>query len=408
MGAVPLDHLNRHLLAKQHLDSATKGTDVVQVVRDICALHATSPTSPYVSLWSRMRGLRRRDVHHALYESKGLARILCMRSTVHIVPSDELPIFFQATKDRLQRSFLRQARQWLIRSGLCIEGEEERMLQRLQQQVLDALTERWPSTVAELGQQVPELTARVKYAPDKPYGGEFSLGSRLVPGLCTLGLLVRGRPRGTWRSNLHTYAPLPRWLPNLRLDALTPQEARAALVRGYLAAFGPATFEDIAWWCGFSKAETRRALSAVSNDIIEKEIDHIPGQHLMLARDDHTLQQSAPCAEPIINLLPRLDPYVMGYRDRRRFLDPERHDKVFDRSGNAFATVWLDGRIVGVWQLRDTALTVLVWQDVPEDVLDAEARLMGGFLGYDDTPVVVSPYPEHSRVKNPFSITTGE
>jgi hypothetical protein len=190
----------------------------------------------------------------------------------------------------------------------------------------------------------------VPYSEDKPYAGTFSLGSRIVPGMCTLGLLVRGAPRGSRRSNLYAYAPLAAWLPGVDLDAMAPDEAQVRLVRRYLAAFGPATVEDVAWWAGFVKREARRALSALGDEVAEVEVDGLGGGHLMLAADVQRLRAAPPGPGPAVNLLPALDPYIMGYRDRCRFLVPERYDRVFDRAGNAFATAWVDGRVMGVWR----------------------------------------------------------
>ena len=48
--------------------------------------------------------------------------------------------------------------------------------------------------------------------------------------------------------------------------------------------------------------------------------------------------------------LPVLDPYVQGYRDRDRFVDPSRFGLVYDAGGNATATLVHRGRIIGVWQ----------------------------------------------------------
>jgi hypothetical protein len=60
--------------------------------------------------------------------------------------------------------------------------------------------------------------------------------------MCTLGLLVRTRPQGTWCSNLHEYAVLSNWLPEVHLESITLQEAQVWLVCRYLIAFGPASF----------------------------------------------------------------------------------------------------------------------------------------------------------------------
>ncbi|MCP4251193.1 MAG: winged helix DNA-binding domain-containing protein, partial [bacterium] len=54
-----------------------------------------------------------------------------------------------------------------------------------------------------------------------------------------------------------------------------------------------------------------------------------------------------------VTALPLLDPYVQGYRDRGRFLDPTRHAFVYDGGGNATATLVRRGRIIGVWQLTE-------------------------------------------------------
>lgn len=406
MGIRPVtpDQVNWFLLSKQHLAPETRGDDVVQVVEDICALHATSALTPYLSLWSRVKGFSRQQLDAELYENRRLVRVISMRRTLHIVPSEKLPVFFQATKKQVQRHFPRQARGLLVQAGLCKEGEEAEALERLHQRIAEILADRGPSTVSEMSELVPELKIKVKYNVDKPYAGEFSLGSRIVPGMCILGLLVRAKPRGSWRSTLHEYAPLAVWLPDVDLESLTPDEAQARLVRSYLAALGPATLEDIAWWSGFSKEETRRALSALDDEIVETEIEGLGGGYLMLATDHQQLQETQLGPEPTVNLLPSPDPYLMGYRDRRRFLAPEHYEKVFDRAGNAFATVWVNGRAVGVWRELEAAIELLLWQDVENEALMTEAQRLGRFLSGEDVEVVVKPYPPGTYVKNPFTL----
>jgi hypothetical protein len=186
----------------------------------------------------------------------------------------------------------------------------------------------------------------------KPYEGTFSLGSRLMLTMGVLGLLVRARPRGTWRSNLYEYAALSDWLPDVDPESVTPQEARAWLVRRYLAAFGPATLDDVQWWTGFSKGETEEALGALKPAAEEVTIEGLGDGCLMLAEDAQRLRDFAQPDVPYVFLLPGLDPYIMGYRDRGRFLAAEHRAKVFDRAGNAMPTVWVNGRVVGAWGQR--------------------------------------------------------
>ena len=72
----------------------------------------------------------------------------------------------------------------------------------------------------------------------------------------------------------------------------------------------------------------------------------------MLTDDAQRLRDFAAPDAPYVFLLPVLDPYIMGYRDRRRFLAPEHRAKVLDRAGNAVPTVWVNGRVVGAWGQR--------------------------------------------------------
>ncbi len=170
---------------------------MVQVTRDIVALHATAATGPYLSLWSRVPDFQRQALEDALYERRELVRVHCMRMTVHAVPSDEVPFFFQAYAERHASAEFRGWESLLVQAGMCQEGEAEALLKKLHRRVLDVLTEKGPSTVRQISQAVPELKTKIRHDVGKPYEGAFSIGSRLMLTMSVLGLLVRARPRGT-------------------------------------------------------------------------------------------------------------------------------------------------------------------------------------------------------------------
>jgi uncharacterized protein YcaQ len=413
MITVSLTQVNQFLLRRQHLAAEAQGDDIVHVVQDLCALHATGAPNPYLSLWSRVRGFRHEQLEAELYETRRLVRRLCMRATLHIVPSARLPVFFQATRNRLERESGRDMNKALVWAGLRREGEQAQLLESVEQRIVGAVSARGAATLSELAEQVPELRAEVDYAPGKPYGGKFGIGTRLISGLCVRGLLVRARPRGSWRSSLYEYALLRDWLPDVDLHAVRPEEARAELLRSYLAAFGPATFEDMVWWTGFGKGETRRALAGLRGTVCEIEIAELGSDFCMLQEDAQRLLNREPALLPCVRLLPSLDPYVMGYKHRHRFLETEHYDQVFDRSGNAFATVWVNGQIAGVWQESKRGLELLVWQDTEKALMIAEAQRLAYFLRQPESPqpvpeelsVTVRPYPPEMKVQNPYRLT---
>jgi hypothetical protein len=382
--AIPV--VNRYLAHKQHLLPASRLADAVQVTRDVVALHATAATGPYLSLRARVPHFRREALDRALYSQRSLVRLLCMRVTLHVVPSDEVPLFYQACQAYVARRTPPPFRDagLLVQAGLCQDDQAGALLQALHRQVLDVLATRGPSTVSEITRQVPVLGARIRHDVDKSYEGEFSIGSRLVPGMCARGLIVRTRPRGTWRSNLYEYAAFSAWLPAIDLQSATSPGAQAWLVRRYLAAFGPATPGDVQWWTGFSRADTTRALDSLAPEVVHVAVEGLGQGYLMLAPDARRLRDMAPAEDPYVLFLPSLDPYIMGYRDRRRFLAHEHHTELFDRAGNPVPTVWANGQVVGAWgQRKDGSVVYRLLEPVSEEMqalLAGEARQLSAFL----------------------------
>jgi len=388
----PISLVNDYLADKQHLLPASRLADLVQVTRDIVALHATGPTGPYLSLWARVPDFQREALEDALYARRELAKVLCMRVTLHAVPGDEVPLFFQAFQAYVERRTPPRFRGagLLVETGVSQAEEASELLEDLHRRVLNVLVEKGPSTLPEISQEVPELTTKVQHDVGKPYEGEFSIGSRVAYGMGAQGLLIRTRPRGTWRSNLYEYAAFSDWLPDVHLDSVAPREARAWLVRRYLAAFGPATFEDVQWWTGFSKTDARRALEVLEPEVAQVAVEGLGDGYLMLAGDARQLHDFTPPDGPHVFLLPSLDPYVMGYRDRDRFLTPEHRARLFDRAGNAVPTVWVNGRVVGAWgQRQDGSVIYRLFGALADEegaLLADEARRLEGFLDGEYLP----------------------
>jgi hypothetical protein len=156
--------------------------------------------------------------------------------------------------------------------------------------------------------------------------------------------------------------------------------------------------DDVQWWTGFSKGETEEALGALKPAAVEVAIEGLGDGCLMLADDAQRLRDFAQPDSPYVFLLPGLDPYIMGYRDRGRFLAPEHRAKVFDRAGNAMPTVWANGRVVGAWgQRRDGGVVHGLFESVGEEgraLLESEAQRLGSFLGGEFLP---------SRTHTPFT-----
>ena len=77
--------------------------------------------------------------------------------------------------------------------------------------------------------------------------------SPIVNLMCDQGSLIRGPPRKGWKSSTHTYFLFNEYFPDIDLSSIEEADARALIIKQYIASFGPVTEEDITWWTGFPK-----------------------------------------------------------------------------------------------------------------------------------------------------------
>lgn len=359
-GAIALSSVNRYLAQRQHLAEESRTTDIVQVARDIYGLHATNPTTPYMSLFARARDFTREKLDDELYVKRSLGKIRCVRNTVHVLPRETIPIAFAATKGMVEpnsEGFLRTT------------GVTRPQYDDTSREILRILAGEGMST------------ALIK----KRLGTGLNI-SPVVNLMCDRGLLVRGRSDKGWKSNTHTYYVFSDYFPGLELGSIDPARAREMTVRQYLAGYGPVTVKDISWWSGFTITEVRGILGGLAHETARIDIPDLGGDYVMLAADRDALERSQPGGQPTVNLLPALDPYLQGYKERRRYLDDRHYDMVFDRSGNSTSTILVDGRVVGVWDFSEgpePAVKLFPLRQMDRKVLrlvEARARAVGGFL----------------------------
>ncbi len=92
-----LRELNRALLARQMLLERQK-VKVVDAVERLGGLQAQWAPSPYVALWTRVKGFEREQLTAAIDEG-ALIKATLMRTTLHLVSAREYPGYSLATLD---------------------------------------------------------------------------------------------------------------------------------------------------------------------------------------------------------------------------------------------------------------------------------------------------------------------
>ena len=364
MERIGVDQRRTRLAVRHHLASSTQAPDVVTATRGMVALHATDPTTVYLSAWARVTGHLVPELEKALYDDRVLIRMLGMRRTIFVLPVELAPVVQAACTRAIAARERRTTEKFLVEGG--ITDDPAPWLARVEAATMAALRERGTALSTDLAAAVPELSERIILARGKSYEGSQSVASRLLPLLAADGLAVRGRPRGSWLSGgQYWWSPLDEWLRG-GLPALETAEAQVALARTWLWTFGPAPVTDLKWWSGWTLGQTRAALAAVG--AVEVDMDGTPGVALP---DDLA---PVPEPEPSVVLLPGLDPTTMGWQDRSWFLGP--HAKaLFDTNGNAGPTVWWGGRVVGGWAQRKSGEIVLRFlEDAGAEVAAAAAE----------------------------------
>lgn len=240
----------------------------MQAAAAVVALHATDPASVFLSAWARMADGSVEAVERALYEDRTLLRMLAMRRTVWVVPAVDAPVVQAGASDTVAERERRKLLAALEEADVAPDADA--WLREVEAVALRILAGREALTAAELSRADPRLATELVLARGKNYEGRQKVASRVLLVLAASGLAVRARPRGSWSSSQFRWTALDAWCP----EAAVRHEAETAeteLARRWLAAFGPATVEDLRWWTGWTLGVTRRALAGV--DTVDVELD---------------------------------------------------------------------------------------------------------------------------------------
>lgn len=324
------------LVARHHLRGTA--SDPVRAAAGTVVLHATDPATVFLSVLARCPSTSIKDVARVLYDDRKLVRMLAMRRTLFVVPTDLVPVVHHAAS----LDIAAQQRKRLIQQLTTIPTDPELpadidgWLRSLESCVERALAKRGSATAAQLSADEPRLRTALLPTSGKAWDVRRNITTNVLVLMAADGRMVRCEPRGSWTSRAHTWEPASNWWPQ---GIHEPPDAKARLVEQYLRRFGPVTVADIQWWTGWTLGATRKALAALDTADV--------GCGLVMADDVVADEPAAPTAA----LLPALDPTPMGWKERDWYL-PADSRPLFDRNGNIGPTIWWDGEVVGGWAVR--------------------------------------------------------
>ena len=328
--ALSLRELNRALLARQFLLKRARLTPTAAIER-LAGLQAQWAPAPYIGLWSRLAKFRVADLERALAD-RSVVKATLMRGTLHLVSAADYPaVCVATTRTRTGR--------WAPAARRIADGER-----------VHAATIRYakrPRTREELAEFL--ITQGISKELSRPM---------LWWLIATDGWLVHVPPSGTWafrRSGDLVAADA--WL---RAARRPPVDAAVRLtVTRHLAAFGPATIEDVSSWSSIPTPAVRAALEAMASKI--RTFRDPRGRTLYDLKGAPL--PPADTAAPV-RYLPKWDSTLLAYAppERVRILSEAHRKTVIAKNGDVAQTILVDGMVAGTWSTAVTprAATITV------------------------------------------------
>jgi hypothetical protein len=141
--------------------------------------------------------------------------------------------------------------------------------------------------------------------------------------------------------------PEGRFVPLDEPEALVPVEARAEVIRRYLAAFGPSSLRDMDQWSMMRTPQLKASLALLEplrrfRDEQGRELYDVPRGAL-----------PDPDTPAPVRFLPKWDNVLLAWADRTRVLPEAYRKRVIRMNGDVAQTFLVDGFVAGTWSAED-------------------------------------------------------
>lgn len=366
--------LGRATLARQGLLTPLTGNSTAAMVARVGSLQAQHPEWPPVALQSRAGGHAASALAVAL-EDRSVVRAALMRITVHVVSSEHFWPIALLTQE-LRRSQFRT-----IFKADVDDSAIGRRLHGTHAAVREALRD-GPLRIRDMDAIMKERAPSLADAPNRMHWRHFAASVPLVH----VPFVGEGYGRSRYAAAEDWLGPAP-----VDLDAAT---AERLVTERYLAAFGPASLNDLMAYVG-SRGTVKRwrtALAALGDRVMALTGD---GRELYDLRD-------APRPDPSVDaparLLARWDSLLLSHAAtaRQRVIADEHRTAVYTKNADVRPSFILDGTVAGTWDRSGSTVILRPFRRLrraDREALEAEAATLVGALLPDDEPRLVVEQP---------------
>jgi len=334
-----LRELNRATLARQLL-LQRKRLSPTAVIERLVGMQAQWPPAPYIGIWTRTTSFRREALEREL-ASAAVVRATVMRQTLHLLTQRDYALLRAA---RSETNFPEQS----------------------------ATAQRLAPSVHVLAAAGPVTTAEAVAYLKREHGLTGVTARRAWRGARIRADLVHDHESALWHAR-----PGGRFVVIDEPEPHDPTEARAEILRRYLAAFGPASRRDIVAWSMMHVPEIGRALDRL--------------EPLVPFRDEHGRELLDVPRAPLpdaeipapVRFLPKWDNVLLAWVDRTRVLPEQYRKTVISMNGDVAQTFLVDGFVAGIWRVENGRVVPEPFSALPRSArreLEDEAGRLEAFL----------------------------
>jgi hypothetical protein len=297
--------LNRATLARQLL-LERKRLSPKAVVERLVGMQAQWPPSPYIGIWTRTTNFRREALERELVRGT-IVKATVMRQTLHLLTVPDYALIRAAMSET---NF-----PWM-----------------------SSLAERLAPAVRKLAAAGPVTTTEA-LAHLQGYDLKGLSARRAWRAARVRAHLLHHHETALWHGR-----PEGRFVAVDEPQAHVPVQARAEMIRRYLAAFGPASLRDIVQWSMMHVPELKASLALLDlrhfRDEKGRELFDVP----------RGLLPDAGTPAPV-RFLPKWDNVLLAFADRTRLLPEPYRRKVIGQNGDVAQTFLVDGFVAGMWRV---------------------------------------------------------
>ena len=312
--------LNRATLARQLLLERTD-LPIPDAVGRLAGMQMQEELSVHVGLWSRLAGVTRQSVA-AAFTDRTLVRGTAMRGTLYAFAAGDFPW----VRSTIGPSLAADALAYVKRTASLDEVAA----------AIDHLTGRFadgPMTADRMRDEVAALLPGCDVRT-VAYAARMALPLVQLPGGGRAGV-----------SAFSTKTPFA--LAEIWLGRPLPAEPDVpALVRRYLAAYGPATAADVGAWTGLPGPAA--LLKGMDDELVTYRGE---GKSILYDVPSGLLPDPETVAPP--RLLPAFDNLLLSHKDRTRVVTDEHRARLYQKGNlRILASILVDGQAIGTWRIE--------------------------------------------------------